>query len=242
MEPPTNIVDGKALIAIGIPGFLTEPIQIQDLSSERYQYSISDKIIESTANSTTSELATAIYEAENPNNKECNSQSCQFGIGTMQIVQSTFDEQCEGDVYNEDDNIRCALKLIEKEELWRWKQSAWNLKDHQGWLDKLSTSTKEYALDILNERELATCSCVGYMRELGHEFPRILDPSYLQPNASPQIGNMILLNYNLPHIGEVFDLRAGVLFYKERVLISGKCYTRINWIEYSDPRIRGFRT
>ncbi|NQU99361.1 MAG: hypothetical protein HQ538_01365 [Parcubacteria group bacterium] len=52
-----------------------------------------------------------------------NSQGTRYGIGVFQFVQSTWDEQCEGDVWNEYDNIRCALQLIKKGQLWRWNMS-----------------------------------------------------------------------------------------------------------------------
>lgn len=86
-----------------------------------------------------------------------------------------------------------------------------------------------------------SCSCITYMRELGHTFPRIPDPSFLQPNSPPVIGGLILIDHpNFPHLGEIFDFRPEVLFYKERVLIDEECYTRINWMSYDDERIRGF--
>jgi len=87
---------------------------------------------------------------------------------------------------------------------------------------------------------LETCSCVCYMRELGHTFPRVPDPSYLEPDSPPTVGGLILLDLRLPHIGEIIDLRPGVIFYKERILFDGECLTQISYINYDDSRIRGF--
>ena len=46
-----------------------------------------------------------------------------YGIGIYQFVRTTWNEQCEGDIWSEEDNIKCAIKLISRGELWRWKQS-----------------------------------------------------------------------------------------------------------------------
>jgi len=46
-----------------------------------------------------------------------------YGIGCYQFVRTTFNEQCDGDIYNSEDNIKCAIKLISRGELWRWKTS-----------------------------------------------------------------------------------------------------------------------
>ena len=66
----------------------------------------------------------AITEAESDFRNICNTDGCRYGIGPMQIVKSTFTEQCTGDVFNTEDNIRCGMMLVERRELWRWKQSA----------------------------------------------------------------------------------------------------------------------
>jgi len=202
--------------------------------------SVPDKIRHYSPDKRVAELAIAIHLAENINNEVCNSNGCRYGISSMQIVQSTFDEQCQGDVYNEDDNIKCGLKMIANKELWRWKQSAYDMPNHKGWLNRLSTTTREYALEILNDRELMTCSCVALMRELGHTFPRIPDPSYLEPNSFPFVGGLILLDLELPHIGHIVALGAEYVYYKERILINGQCLTRENKIEYVSSKLRGF--
>lgn len=85
------------------------------------------------------------------------------------------------------------------------------------------------------------CSCISYMRSLGHDFPKVPDPSYLEPNSLPAIGGIILLDFNQPHIAEIMDFRKEVLFYKERILEDGECITRVNWIRYDNPAVRGFR-
>lgn len=86
------------------------------------------------------------------------------------------------------------------------------------------------------------CSCVTYMRELGHDFPRIPNPSFLQANSPPFVGGLILIQYgNLSHIGEIADLRPGGVIYRDRRLINGKCITSMRWIAFDNPGLRGFR-
>ena len=69
------------------------------------------------------ELAVKIAHCESKFKNVPNSDGSRYGIGVMQIVQTTFDENCEGDVWNADDNIRCAVKMMAKGELWRWDMS-----------------------------------------------------------------------------------------------------------------------
>ena len=86
----------------------------------------------------------AITRAESDFRNTYNTEGCRYGIGPMQIVKSTFEEQCVGDVYNTEDNIRCGLMLIEQRELWRWKQSA-----HR-WLPVLRKDLRKYSDPFVN--------------------------------------------------------------------------------------------
>lgn len=222
-------------------GILETQAQVEEILTEEETTLTIINRISANYSSTTTEIVRAINVAENSNGAECNLEiGCRGGIGPMMFVQSTFDEQCEGDVYTDYDNIACGFKLIDKGELYRWKQSAWNMSNHAGWLERLSTTTRAYALNILREKALIDCSCVTYMRELGHVFAPVPDPSYMTPNTVPAIGVMILLDFKLPHVGEVMDLRPKILFYKERILIGDDCFTRVSWIAYDDERIRGY--
>ena len=69
------------------------------------------------------DVSLRIAECESGFRNVCNVYSCDNGIGIYQILQSTFEEQCDGDVYNARDNIDCALKMLKDGQLWRWDQS-----------------------------------------------------------------------------------------------------------------------
>lgn len=68
-------------------------------------------------------LALRIANAESEFRNVNNTNGSKFGIGIFQIVQSTFDEQCQGDIYNEADNINCAIKMMSKNQYYRWNPS-----------------------------------------------------------------------------------------------------------------------
>ena len=136
-------------------------------------------------NSTTTEIMTAIHRAENPDGDECNRElGCLGGIGPMMITQSTFDEQCEGNVYNEDDNLRCGFKMIENEEYWRWNPTM------EMWLYKLPPEIRDYVK--------VRCECLSYVRSKGIDIKN-LD---IEPNSPPVIGAIILFDYDgVSHVG-----------------------------------------
>jgi len=65
-----------------------------------------------------------IAKAESQYKNVCNKQyGCGAGIGIFQIVQTTFDENCEGSPYDIKDNIVCGIKMIKNGDYWRWSQS-----------------------------------------------------------------------------------------------------------------------
>lgn len=71
------------------------------------------------------ELAIGIAKCESNFRNVCNERyGCRSGISIFQIVKTTFDEQCEGDVYDVKDNIDCALKMMSRGEYWRWDSSS----------------------------------------------------------------------------------------------------------------------
>ena len=74
-----------------------------------------------------STLVHAIAQAESPGYvNQCNQKyGCIAGIGPLQFVWSTWKENCEGNVLNPHDNVRCGVKLIAQGKLCHWKQSAW---------------------------------------------------------------------------------------------------------------------
>lgn len=66
-------------------------------------------------------LAREITRAESLFQNVCNSNGCVYGIGPMQIIETTFNNNCSGDVFNAEDNIRCGVKLLEKGECDHWR-------------------------------------------------------------------------------------------------------------------------
>ncbi|MEK7503245.1 MAG: hypothetical protein AAB556_02255 [Patescibacteria group bacterium] len=76
------------------------------------------------------EIGHAITNAESDFRNICNTEGCRYGIGPMQIVRSTFEEQCQGNVFNQEDNIKCGLTMLKRGHYWRWYQSVdkWFLK------------------------------------------------------------------------------------------------------------------
>lgn len=87
--------------------------------------------------STTREIGYEITRAESHFRNICNTDGCRYGIGPMQIVRSTFKEQCEGDVFNTEDNITCGLTMLERGHYWRWQQSV------DKWFPKLSKKARK---------------------------------------------------------------------------------------------------
>ena len=88
---------------------------------------------------------------------------------------------------------------------------------------------------------LDNCSCVAYMRELGHDFETIPDPSKLPNNSSPVIGGLVLLKWNgLPHIGHIANFFPEGMWVKHRYLSKGNCITTEEFFSFTDERIVGF--
>jgi len=69
------------------------------------------------------QLALNIAFCESGYENISNYQGERYGIGIYQFIKSTWDEQCKGSIWNEEHNIKCAIKLISKGELWRWDMS-----------------------------------------------------------------------------------------------------------------------
>lgn len=86
------------------------------------------------------EIGHAIAKAESDFRNICNNDGCKYGIGPMQIVRSTFKEQCDGDVFNTEDNIMCGFLMIERGHYWRWRQSV------DKWFPQLSQKAQKRIL------------------------------------------------------------------------------------------------
>lgn len=215
-ERPTNIVDGMALMATR---------WISPIKSEIEQIWASGGY-----STTTLEIANAIHLAENPDNERCNLNGCEYGIGAMQIVQSTFDEQCKGSVYNKNDNIRCGLKMIENEDFWRWEQSMFDMPKHRGWLGRLSTSTRLYV-----EEKMIPYNCVAYLRTK-LDFP---PTSQIKVNSTPCVNCIAIFDYNgTPHYALSEYLFPGGFYISESNKVRGKITER--FIPWGDESFVGF--
>jgi len=173
------------------------------------------------------EIGLAIQQAENPNNERCNLNGCKYGIGAFQIVQSTFDEQCFGSPYILEDNIKCGMQMIENDEIWRWRQSMYDMPNHQGWLSRLSTTTRTYVENL--------CQCVTYARNQGLDLPRVKKADDLVSNTYPFIGAGVLFDSN--HIGVLRAFIEGGIRVE-----SGNCDNRCRVCvkDYKWEDVRGF--
>lgn len=71
--------------------------------------------------------AVAIGYAESHFTNKCNTTSCAYGIGPLQIIQSTFNSfKCAGSVYNADDNIICGVRIMKDGGFGHWgTQDTW---------------------------------------------------------------------------------------------------------------------
>src|SRR3990167_3421056 len=171
---------------------------------------------------TTTEIVHKIAWAESNYRNVCNTKGCLYGIGVMQIVQSTFDEQCDGDVYKEEDNIRCGFKMVANEDYWRWKQSA------GGWIPKLGEDTIP-----------ATCSCVKTARNLGANIPYGVDAGDLKANAHPGLGALALFRYSSgAHVAVITEIQEDGFFVKEGNF--ELCKLTCRFIQWNDLNLVGF--
>lgn len=173
--------------------------------------------------------------AESQYKNVCNiEKGCIAGIGIFQILQSTFDEQCKTtgtpimtDVYNEDDNIQCGIKMIKNEDYWRWNPSM------DKWLPKLSTSSREKIESL--------CSCVKGLRSFDVDFPSIKYARDLPANSTFHVGAVVLFDYpnnNLGHVALITKLTPEYMIVKDTNY--KKCAYTERKVYYDDKYIRGF--
>lgn len=173
----------------------------------------------------TSEIAKVIVEAESGGRNVCNTNGCRYGIGPFQIVQSTFDEQCEGNIYNEKDNRRCGLQMIEDEQYWRWEQSM------EVWLYKLPPKIRDYVK--------IRCECMSAVRFWGLDIPLKTDLSKLEGNTVPVKGAGVILQYPKSwHIAIITKLMEKGFLVKESNF--QKCKITERFIEWNNIAIKGF--
>ena len=137
-------------------------------------------------------LLLEIVRAESQFENKCNIKGCKYGIGLAQIVQSTFDEQCEGDVKSEEDNLTCAAKMLRNGDYWRWEQS-WDK-----WLPKIDQK--------LANKIKVSCSCVAYVQSKGIKIKG--NASSFMPNSTPAVGTLALFRYPSAHVAVVVSLGA----------------------------------
>lgn len=61
-----------------------------------------------------------------------------FGVGPFQFISSTWNNLCEGDIWNAEDNVKCGVKLIADGQLYHWEPysgSCWLSKSKRGRLE-----------------------------------------------------------------------------------------------------------
>jgi len=66
------------------------------------------------------DLALKVAWCESRYENVCNGDGCEYGQGIFQIIPSTWENVCEGNVMNEKDNINCGTRLIAQGEISRW--------------------------------------------------------------------------------------------------------------------------
>ncbi len=192
MPPEASAINNSTLQA-GQFDNLPPIVQKAEIKKEIKEETIQDLLerIGKNFGTTTTEIALAVNQAENPDDDRCNRElGCRGGIGEMMITKSTFKENCKGDVYDRETNILCGMKMISREEYWRWEASMYDMPKHKGWLGRLATSTREYV-----EEKMSFCSCVKYVATRV-EIPRIKTFFNLNSNTMPVVGAIALLNYN----------------------------------------------
>lgn len=87
------------------------------------------------------------------------------------------------------------------------------------------------------EERMLACSCITFMRQRGHKFPVIPDPSYLEPNSMPVIGGLVLFKFgDYAHIGEILDMRNGGMFIHHRYLSGDDCITTTGFVAWESIR------
>lgn len=84
-----------------------------------------------------------------------------------------------------------------------------------------------------------SCSCVKTARYLGVQFPAISSPADLKPNASPEVGAVVILKYGQTwHMAKITKLNEASMSVVEGNYEPCKISTRE--ISYNDPHIIGF--
>jgi len=211
-------IEGDALIA---PLIIAPP---QEVNIPNSKITTQDKI-KAVAGSfgLNSAIPLAIAGAESEYKNVCNAEiGCVGGIGIFQIVQSTFDEQCEGDVYNEDDNIACGIKMMSNGEYWRWKPSS------DKWMEELSYEDLPYQ-----------CSCIKGARRFGIDIPTGVSETGLEPNTTPSEGVLALFTYKgVHHVAVIIGIEDEGFTVVEWNF--ERCRKTHRFIKWNDKNLRGF--
>ncbi len=169
------------------------------------------------------DIPLAIAEAESDFINVCNKEiGCFGGIGVFQIVQSTFDEQCRGDVYDMEDNIFCGVRMIANREFWRWRPSA------EVWTEILGPAGTPYE-----------CSCIKTARHYGADIPLNTNAEDLYPNTTPHEGAVALFRYGpTAHAGTMEAPQQEGFWMNEGNL--ERCRKTRRFIKWTDSRLIGF--
>ena len=174
----------------------------------------------------TREIGLQIVEVESHFQNVCNADGCEYGIGPAQIVQSTFDEQCKGNINNVSDNLWCMAQLIDKEEYWRWEQSM------DKWLYKLSPKTRDYVK--------VRCECMSYARSQGINIPLGTDINTIKSNSPPTIGGLAIFSYDgIGHVAIITGFRDDGFTVKESNF--EKCKISERFAKWDDEKWNSIR-
>lgn len=205
------ISDGSALIAPRTP-------YIQETTQTTYNRIASefDPITVAIGRSIISKESSWKSDAQNP---------ISTAYGLFQFTNPTWEEQCKGEKTTEN-QIRCGLELLEKEQFYRWESSI------DKWYPLLSPEAKARV-----DYRMVRCSCVRYVA-LTHRIPPMKTPADVSPNSPPFIGSLVLLNYNVSHIAVLTGFTADGFLIREANF--NKCQETTRFVAWGDPFLRGF--
>lgn len=104
------------------------------MPSEEYQEIIKQSIINYAEEyNVDTVLALRIAWCESGFKNVANVNGEQYGAGIFQFIRSTWEANCDGDVWHERDNIQCAMKLLANGEQSRWGTATTSWGSYQCW-------------------------------------------------------------------------------------------------------------
>lgn len=138
----------------------------------------------------------------------------------------------------------------------RWNPNAYNEKTKDRGLFQINEDawpdiTDEQAFDPLWSAEWAinhikegreyywvVCSCVKYQLARGHDMKGVKTPQDIERGSMPQVGGLVILEYNVWHVAEITKITPQGFFVTEANF--EPCLIGERFVSWSDDAIRGF--